>query len=127
MKGHLALRMSNAEFTAFHAALPQLLGRHKAAAEQRTDIEEQDYGVQKSLFFYDPDGNEVEVTTWESTTSAGDGFLRRALLVDVRQADEFAACALPGSVLLPLPELPAKVDELLDMVDGYVFKNVSFE
>src|SRR5438067_1194761 len=34
------------------------------------------------------------------------------LLLDVRQPEEHAICALPGSVLIPLGELPARVNEL---------------
>jgi rhodanese-related sulfurtransferase len=34
------------------------------------------------------------------------------VLLDVRQPVEHAYCALPGSVLIPLGELPARVSEL---------------
>jgi rhodanese-related sulfurtransferase len=34
------------------------------------------------------------------------------LLVDVRQPEEHAYCALPGSVLIPLGELMARVEEV---------------
>ena len=34
------------------------------------------------------------------------------LLLDVRQPDEHAFCALPGSVLIPLGELPTRVADL---------------
>lgn len=34
------------------------------------------------------------------------------LLLDVRQPDEHAYCHLPGSVLIPLGELPARLGEL---------------
>jgi rhodanese-related sulfurtransferase len=34
------------------------------------------------------------------------------VLLDVRQPEEHAHCALPGSVLIPLGELPARVNEL---------------
>lgn len=47
--------------------------------------------------------------------------LKRALdagvpvvLLDVRQPDEYAICALPGSVLIPLGELAARADEVPD-------------
>lgn len=33
-------------------------------------------------------------------------------LVDVRNPDEYAYCHLPGSVLVPLPELIARVEEV---------------
>ncbi len=34
------------------------------------------------------------------------------LLLDVRQPEEHAYCHLPGSVLIPLAELPARLGEL---------------
>lgn len=34
------------------------------------------------------------------------------VLLDVRQPDEHAYCALPGSVLIPLGELAARVEEV---------------
>ena len=33
-------------------------------------------------------------------------------LVDVRNSDEHAFCRLPDSLLVPLPELPARADEV---------------
>jgi rhodanese-related sulfurtransferase len=41
------------------------------------------------------------------------------VLLDVRQPEEHAYCALPGSVLIPLGELPARVKEL-DQTDKLV-------
>jgi hypothetical protein len=32
---------------------------------QSIDIMCDDFAVQLSMFFYDPDGNEVEITTWD--------------------------------------------------------------
>jgi len=37
---------------------------------------------------------------------------RPVLLLDVRQPEEHAFCALPGSVLIPLGELMARVEEV---------------
>jgi len=34
-------------------------------------------------------------------------------LVDVRNPDEYEFCRLPGSVLIPLPELAARVEEVV--------------
>jgi rhodanese-related sulfurtransferase len=34
------------------------------------------------------------------------------LLLDVREPEEHAYCALPGSVLIPLGQLPARVEEV---------------
>jgi len=39
------------------------------------------------------------------------------LLLDVRQPDEYAVCHLPGSVLIPLGELPTRWEEL-DIPEG---------
>ena len=36
----------------------------------------------------------------------------RPVLLDVRNPDEHELCQLPGAVLLPLPELPERADEL---------------
>ena len=64
-KGHFAFRTDGATFWKLHAALPTLLDAHKARAQQRTDVLCDDFAVQLSMFFEDPDGNEVEVTTWD--------------------------------------------------------------
>jgi rhodanese-related sulfurtransferase len=37
----------------------------------------------------------------------------KPLLVDVRNPDEHEYCALPGSLLLPLPEIDRREDEVL--------------
>lgn len=63
-RGHFALRISNEDFTKLRGQLPTMLRTHRAHDRQSLWIEEQDYGRQLSLFFEDPDGNEVEVTTW---------------------------------------------------------------
>jgi rhodanese-related sulfurtransferase len=41
-------------------------------------------------------------------------------LLDVRNDDEYAYCHLPNSVLIPLPELPARVDEVNPPDDALV-------
>lgn len=38
----------------------------------------------------------------------------RVVLLDVRQPDEYAICALPDSILIPLGELAERVDEVPD-------------
>jgi adenylyltransferase/sulfurtransferase len=40
--------------------------------------------------------------------------------VDVRQPWEHETCALPGSVLIPLDELPARLDEVTPPKDALV-------
>ena len=41
-------------------------------------------------------------------------------LLDVRNPDEYAYCHLPGSVLIPLPELVGRVDEVRPADDALV-------
>ena len=61
---HFALGVDLAEWHRFRAALPALLSEHRAGAAHSTAVDAQDYGLQLSLFFSDPDANIVEVTTW---------------------------------------------------------------
>eukprot|EP00928_Gymnodinium_smaydae_P044516 TRINITY_DN29691_c0_g1_i1.p1 TRINITY_DN29691_c0_g1~~TRINITY_DN29691_c0_g1_i1.p1 ORF type:complete len:192 (+),score=38.67 TRINITY_DN29691_c0_g1_i1:46-621(+) len=64
-RGHAAMRVDWDAFVAFRSALPELLEQQRQVhPAQSLWIEEMDYGVQKSLFFLDPDGNELEITTW---------------------------------------------------------------
>ena len=63
-KGHVAFKVSVKHFWQFHETLPRLLPMHRGHPDQSVEIEEADYGRQLSLFFVDPDGNEIEVTTW---------------------------------------------------------------
>ncbi|CAJ1383930.1 unnamed protein product [Effrenium voratum] len=63
-RGHFALRTKPEDFSVWRATLPDLLRRHKAHAGQSLWLEEQDYGQQRSLFFQDPDTNEIEVAAW---------------------------------------------------------------
>lgn len=41
-------------------------------------------------------------------------------LLDVRNDDEHAYCRLPGSVLIPLPELPSRLEEVQPPDDALV-------
>ena len=52
----------------------------------------------------------IEITTAElkDRLSAGEA----PFLLDVRQPEEFAAQHIPGSTLIPLGELPGRLDEL---------------
>ena len=62
---HFALRCdTRADFDRVRAELPQRLADHRAHDRQSTASDEHDYGLQLCLFFDDPDGNIVEVTTW---------------------------------------------------------------
>lgn len=49
---------------------------------------------------------EVDVTTAVEKISAG------ALLLDVREADEVAICAIPGSRHIPMRQIPEQVNDL---------------
>lgn len=42
----------------------------------------------------------------------------KVLLIDVRQPEETEYGMLPGAHLFPLPEIPQRVDELLELVRG---------
>jgi hypothetical protein len=64
-KGHFALRVDGLTFWDMHRRLPALLQKNRATAGQGTAILCDDFAVQLSMFFFDPDGNEVEVTTWD--------------------------------------------------------------
>lgn len=63
-RGHFALRTTPVGFSAWRERLPQLLQAHRIHEGQSLWIQEDDYGRQQSLFFFDPDENEIEVTTW---------------------------------------------------------------
>merc|ERR1712194_968902 len=115
-KGHVAMRVSNDEFSAFKAKLPDLLKSNQVNSEQSLEIEEDDYGIQQSLFFEDPDGNELEVTTWvqgENDSKSVD-FLRDALLLDVRSPDE--SLHVPHVAILDASA--GGLEKVLDAVDG---------
>lgn len=49
---------------------------------------------------------EIEVEDLEARLAAG------AVLIDVRMPDEFEERRVPGARLIPLPELPDRVDEI---------------
>eukprot|EP00755_Sulcionema_specki_P014072 Sspe_Gene.55703::Locus_30636_Transcript_1_1_Confidence_1.000_Length_910::g.55703::m.55703 len=63
-KGHVAFRVSVDEVRRLAKELPELLLAHRVHDEQSTEILLDDYSLQLSIFFYDPSGNEVEVTAW---------------------------------------------------------------
>lgn len=51
---HLAFRVDRANFTAAKAAL----------AGRGVDFTEQHHGIAESIYFHDPDGHELEITTY---------------------------------------------------------------
>ena len=62
---HFALRVGKEEFARASAgALRTLLEEHQANPSQSLDVEQCDYGIQRSLFFHDPDANIVELASW---------------------------------------------------------------
>ncbi|CAK9105053.1 Probable methionine-R-sulfoxide reductase B [Durusdinium trenchii] len=67
-RGHFALRTRAADFDAWRRQLPELLQLHRAHEDQSLWLEEQDYGRQRSLFFQDPDTNEIEVVKREDAS-----------------------------------------------------------
>lgn len=52
---HLAFRVDRANFAAAKAAL----------SGRAIDFTEQDHGISESIYFFDPDGHELEITTYE--------------------------------------------------------------
>ena len=52
--------------------------------------------------------SQIHVTELKRMLDAG----APVMLLDVRQPDEHAICALPGSILIPLGELPGRVSEV---------------
>jgi adenylyltransferase/sulfurtransferase len=50
----------------------------------------------------------ISVTELKAKMDRGEKFT----LVDVREVDEYEVCSLPGAVLIPLGELPARIGEL---------------
>lgn len=51
---------------------------------------------------------EVSVAEVKAMLDDGHDFL----LLDVRQPEEFAICKIDGAALVPLPDLPSRVDEI---------------
>jgi len=52
--------------------------------------------------------NEIEVTALKAKMDRGDKFV----LVDVREPHEYQICKMPGSILIPLGEVPKRIHEL---------------
>ena len=54
----------------------------------------------------------VQLAEWLQDESRPEPFL-----LDVREPSEFAYCAIPGSVLMPMASVPARAQELPDDVE----------
>ena len=63
---HTAFTVSKSEFLSARKSLPALLAANRVSESQDVDILEEDYGIQKSIFFKDPDGNILEITYWDT-------------------------------------------------------------
>ena len=61
---HFAVNSCGASFAEWRRRLPGLLEEHQSGRSDG-EVDYQDYGLQRSLFFADPDRNIVEITTWE--------------------------------------------------------------
>jgi adenylyltransferase/sulfurtransferase len=53
-------------------------------------------------------GNDMTVTELKARMDRGDA----PLIIDVRQPNEFEICRIPGAKLIPLNELPSRIQEL---------------
>jgi adenylyltransferase/sulfurtransferase len=51
---------------------------------------------------------EIEVTEVKEKMDRGDNFV----LIDVREPHEYQICSIPGAKLIPLGEVPKRLDEL---------------
>lgn len=62
---HFAIRVDADDFNRARLVLPALLVEERREDEVHSvDVDEQDYGLQRSLFFSDPDANILEYTFW---------------------------------------------------------------
>jgi catechol 2,3-dioxygenase-like lactoylglutathione lyase family enzyme len=62
---HFAFNVDKEQWMSIREQLPALLLAHQVSSAQSVEVDEQDYGLQLSLFFEDPDRNIMEVTTWK--------------------------------------------------------------
>jgi catechol 2,3-dioxygenase-like lactoylglutathione lyase family enzyme len=74
---HFALKVNAETFAhAKNGGLSSLLLQHNPSTTTPSTssiaVEYQDYGIQKSLFFYDPDHNMIELTLWEKEQTTSD-------------------------------------------------------
>jgi rhodanese-related sulfurtransferase len=58
-----------------------------------------------------------EVSARELAQALAGPETERPLLLDVRNADEVRVAALPGSLNVPMQELPARLDEVREVAD----------
>ena len=65
---HFALNIpEEREFLSLrHGGLQELLTKHRSGIAQSCHVDYQDYGIQQSLFFQDPDANIVELAYWRA-------------------------------------------------------------
>ena len=62
---HLAFTLSRGKWEEARVNLPVLLLENRIVVGQRITVDEEDYGIQKGLFFEDPDNNVLELTMWK--------------------------------------------------------------
>ena len=61
---HFAMNVPQCAFELARDQLPAILRENRVHPGQSVDVEFQDYGIQHSLFFTDPDHNVVELACW---------------------------------------------------------------
>ena len=62
---HLAFTLSKSNWEFARLTLPKLLEENKVYETQIVSVDEEDYGIQKGLFFQDPDNNILEISMWK--------------------------------------------------------------
>ena len=62
---HVAFRVSDVDFSEARGTLGARLEQNRINDSQDVGVDFQDYGIQQSLFFHDPDGNVLELTRWK--------------------------------------------------------------
>ena len=69
---HFALTISEERvfLSLRHGGLHELLKKHRSSIAQSCNVDYQDYGIQQSLFFQDPDANIVELAYWRRSPTS---------------------------------------------------------
>ena len=69
---HFALTVAPDDFDAVAAELPERLLSARTGTDHSVAVDVQDYGLQRSMFFEDPDRNIIELTCWPSNAGGAE-------------------------------------------------------